>query len=79
MNDFYIKLTSFQDINLLSKLALEVPNKVIVSDGKHSVNAKSLMCMFSLNLGQPLLLQLECSEREFESFRQKAARFAVAK
>ena len=78
MNNFYIKLKSFQDVDLLSKLALEMPNKVTVSDGSHSVNAKSLMCMFSLNLGQTLLLQLECNNTEFESFRQKAACFAFA-
>ena len=75
MKELRIKAESFEDIRSISELAASETFRVIVSDGLRTVNAKSLMSIFSLKFGRPLVLQLDCSDSEYESFRQKAARF----
>ena len=45
-----IRLCSFEDVQTLADLATAQPFRVWISDGRQTVNAKSLMCMFSLDL-----------------------------
>ena len=75
MQEMYIRAESFQDIRAISALAAGEEFQVFITDGRRTVNAKSLLGIFSLNVGKPLLLQLDCSEEESEAFRVKATRF----
>ena len=77
MKELYIRATSFADIRAISDLAAAEDYRIVITDGRRTVNAKSLMCIFSLKIDRPLLLQLDCSESDYESFRLKAARFLV--
>ena len=64
-----IRLCSFEDVQALADLATAQPFRVWISDGRQTVDAKSLMCMFSLDLCKPLTLQLDCGEEGTEAFR----------
>lgn len=77
MKDLYIKATSFSDIRAISDLAAAQDYAITVTDGQITVNARSLMCIFSLDMDRPLHLQLDCGENDFEAFREKAAQFIV--
>ena len=72
-----IRLCSFEDVQTLADLATAQPFRVWISDGRQTVNAKSLMCMFSLDLCRPLTLQLGCGEEGNEVFRQLSERFGT--
>ena len=77
MLELHIKATSFEDIRAISDLAAAEAYEIVVTDGERVVNAKSLMSIFSLDMDRPLRLQLDCSETDSESFRQKAAGYIV--
>ena len=72
-----ITVRSFEDVRALVDLATAQPFRVWISDGRQTVNAKSLMCMFSLDLCRPLTLQLDCGEEGDEVFRQMRTRFGI--
>ena len=72
-----ITVRSFEDVQTLADLATAQPFRVWISDGRQTVNAKSLMCMFSLDLCKPLTLQLGCGEEGHEVFRQMLERFGT--
>ena len=64
-----IRLCSFEDVQTLADLATAQPFRVWISDGRQTVNAKSLMCLFSLDLYKPLTLQCDCGEEGTEVFK----------
>ena len=74
--DFSIRLRSFGDVRTLADLATAVPFRVWISDGHQWVDAESLLCIFSLDLCEPLTLRAECSGEEFEGLRQFLMAFA---
>ena len=65
-----IRLCSFEDVQALADLATAQPFRVWISDGRQTVDAKSLMCVFTLDLCKPLTLQLGCGEEGIEAFRR---------
>ena len=73
MEEFQVKLASFQDVQELSRLAAEQDFPIRLSDGSRECSAKSFMCIFSLNLKQQMLLKLDCSPAQAEEFRRKLA------
>ena len=72
-----IRLRSCEDVQTLADLATAQPFRVWISDDRQTVNAKSLMCMFSLDLCRPLTLRLDCGEEGNEAFRQICERFGT--
>ena len=77
MREMQIRLASFQDVRDIVTLAASVDYPVMITDGHKTVNAKSIMCMFSLNMRHPVTLLLDCDTDDFEAFRFKAARFEI--
>ena len=77
MREFEIRLRSVQDVQAFVAIATKRPYTVQVGNHSHRVNGKSFMEMFSLNFSEPLIAAVDCSEEEWESFRQEAARFLV--
>lgn len=75
MKEMRIRLHSFQDVHDLSAVAAKMDCDVRITDGSHNVNAKSIMCIFGINLRHTLTLQLDCDEEDFEVFRTLAGRF----
>ena len=72
-----IRLCSFEDVQTLADLATAQPFRVWISDGRQMADAKSLMYIFSLDLCQPLTLQLDCGEEGTEVFHHLAERFGT--
>ena len=68
---------SFEDVRNLADLATALPFRVWISDGRHDVDAQSLMCMFSLDFREPLALHMECSEEDFEGLRSRLGNIAT--
>lgn len=75
MWEFEIRLRSVQDVQEFVAIATKRPYNVWVGNRNYRVNGKSFMEMFSLNFSEPLIAAVDCSEDEWESFRQEAARF----
>ena len=67
--DLQIRLRSFEDARTLADLATAMPFRVWISDGRQWVDAKSLLCVFSLDLREPLTLRCSCSAEEFQGLR----------
>ena len=75
MWEFEIVLRSVQDVQEFVALATKRSFAVQISDGRHRVNGKSFMEMFCLDFSAPITARLDCSQEEFDRFRQDAARF----
>ena len=71
----HIRLRSFEDARALADLATALPFRVWIGDGRQWVDAKSLMCVFSLDLREPLALRADCSGEEFGELRSSLERF----
>ena len=78
MKEMQIRLRSFQEVQELVNLASSFDFPVMITDGTRNVNAKSIMCMFSMNLRRPVVLLLDCDDEDFEIFRIMAGRFEVS-
>ena len=72
-----IMVRSFEDVRALVDLATAQPFRVWISDGRQTADAKSMMCIFSLDLCQPLTLQLDCGEEGNEALQQFRQRFGT--
>lgn len=77
MEDFYIRIRSFQDVQDLIELAMSVPFSVSLSNSHQRINATSFMGLVSLDHTRPLRVTANCGEALFREFREKAARFAA--
>ena len=75
MMEITIRIKSVQEVLAFVSLATSRPFSVSVSDGRHHVNGKSFLEMFCLNARNPLTVTLDCSDEEFQQFRQDAGRF----
>lgn len=78
MKQFRIYIHSFADIQDFVALAISQPFEISVGNNTQTINAKSLMAMFTLNYRYPLMVSADCDEVTFDSFRQAAARFMNA-
>jgi len=75
VRDFMVCFHSFRDIQEFVNLCTRQPFRVTVGSERYQVNATSLMGMFSLNCRRPQRVMMECTEEEFDRFRQEAQRF----
>lgn len=72
MKVFEITLRSLKQVQAFVSLAMVQPFDVLVCNDRQQVNGKNFMGMFSLDLRQPLQVQVRCDEDSFCRFRQKA-------
>ncbi len=78
MQQMMVQIRSFAQIRDFVSLATRQSFEVLVGNGEHPINAKSLMAMLGLNYRHPLLVRAYCDEETFARFRQEAAPFVVA-
>lgn len=62
MKQLIINLNSIQDIAIFSQATLLVDEKLILKSDRYVVNAKSIMGIYSLNLLQPVIVEIEANE-----------------
>ena len=72
MHQFRIQICSSRQVKEFVTLAMIQPFEVLVCNDRQQVNGKNFMGMFSLDLRQPLQVQVRCDEDSFCRFRQKA-------
>ena len=78
MHTFRVEFRSFEDVRDFVFLAMAQPYDITVSNGDHTVDAKSLMVMFSLDYSRPLEVRGDCSAADFSAFAEQATKFRVS-
>ena len=77
MSEFYVSLSSIEDVRQFVNAATCCPCEVDVLSGRYVVDAKSIMGLFSLDLSQPVQVEVHGSEEEQEAFRHSVDAFEV--
>ena len=77
MSEFFVSLASIEDVRQFVNAATRCPCEVDVLSGRYVVDGKSIMGLFSLDLSQPVKVQVHGGEEERERFRQSVAAFAA--
>lgn len=62
MNKLYVDLNIINNISLFVQATTQVQEKIYLKSGKYTVDAKSIMGIYSLNLSQPILVEIEANE-----------------
>ena len=78
MDTFQVAFRSFEDVRDFVSLAMAQPYDITVSNGFHTVDAKSMMVMFSLDYSRPLEVRGNCTASDFAAFAECAAKFRVS-
>lgn len=78
MHTFPVEFRSFEDVRDFVFLSMTQKFDISVSNGYQTVDAKSLMVMFSLDYSHPLEVRVECSDAEVSAFLGKIDRFRVS-
>jgi phosphotransferase system HPr-like phosphotransfer protein len=61
MTEFKIKLDTVDDVKRFVHIVNQYPYNVDLIAGRYVVDGRSIMGIFSLDLGQPLLARINCS------------------
>ena len=75
MQEFRIRIRSFEEIKEFIRLSTSQPFTVYVGNQRQNANATSYMGLASLDLSRELLVSSECSDSDFQEFRRQSARF----
>lgn len=62
MNEIYVDLNNINNIFVFTQAAATVSAKMYIKSGKYIVDAKSIMGIYSLNLSEPILVEIEDNE-----------------
>ena len=77
MSAFYVSLSSIEDVRQFVNAATCCPCEVDVLSGRYVVDAKSIMGLFSLDLSQPVRVEVHGSDSEREAVEQSVSAFEV--
>ena len=75
MKQFDITLHSFEDVQEFVEIATVQPFRIVLGNGRTLVNAKSFMGLFSLDFREVVHVRADCTEEQFRSFQEAAAKF----
>ena len=75
MQEFRIRIRSFEEIKEFIRQSTSQPFTVYVGNQRQKANATSYMGLASLDLSRELLVSSECSDSDFQEFRRQSARF----
>lgn len=75
MKTFDIILRSVADVRDFVTLASGLPFEVTVGTARRSINAKSFMQFFCLELGGALEVKMDCTDEQYRSFYEEARQF----
>ena len=77
MSSFPVQLTSVSDIKAFVDAASRLDCDVDVICGRYLVNGKSIMGLFSIDLSEPIRVEVHGSQAQCELFQQAVDRFLV--
>lgn len=62
MNNFYVQLTSINDVKQFVNAACSQMCEIDIISGRYTVDAKSIMGIFSLDLSKPITLEIHSDD-----------------
>ena len=68
MKSLIIRINKLSDLYEFSKRAALVEGDVLLSRGKYTVDAKSMMGIFTINLSEPTMLQFPEDAEDFYTY-----------
>ena len=68
MTEFYVQLKSISDVRCFVSAASLLPVDIDVVSGRYTVDAKSIMGLFSLELEKPILVRVYGGSEEGQRF-----------
>ena len=77
MQSFRITLASVSDVKCFVDAATRLSCDVDVVSGRYTVNGKSIMGLFSIDLADPVRVDVHGSGKEVEAFCREVASFVV--
>ena len=77
MSGFFVALTSIDDVKHFVDAASRCPCEVDVLSGRYVINAKSIMGLFSLDLSQPVQVEVHGTDAQRGAFQADVAAFRV--
>ncbi len=77
MTTISISLTSVDQVKAFSDIAATYSCDIDVCSGRYRLNAKSIMALFSLDMGKPVSVEVMGSEPEVMAFRRDLAHLIV--
>ena len=78
MHTFYVSLSSIEDVKQFVNAANDCTCEVDVLSGRYVINAKSIMGLFSINLAQPVRVEVHGTDVQGTDFEKNVARFVTA-
>lgn len=78
MSGFFVALSSIDDVKHFVDAASRCPCEVDVLSGRYVINAKSIMGLFSLDLSQPVQVEVHGTDAQRGAFQADVAAFRVA-
>ena len=77
MSGFFVALSSIDDVKHFVDAASRCPGEVDVLSGRYVINAKSIMGLFSLDLSQPVQVEVHGTDAQRGAFQADVAAFRV--
>ena len=77
MSEFFVSLSSIEDVRQFVNAATCCPCEVDVLSGRYVIDAKSIMGLFSLELSHPVKVEVHGSDADRAAFEQSVAAFEV--
>ena len=77
MKSFYIQLASINDVKEFVNSAGKQSCEIDIISGRYTVDAKSIMGIFSIDLAKPIKIEVHGTEEEFEAFRNDVKQYIV--
>lgn len=77
MTTLKIKLAEISDVKEFSQIMLTCPKSADIVSGRYTVDAKSIMGIFSLNLSNPVELRIDGDEDEVADTIKALRKFLV--
>lgn len=78
MISFPIQLTSVSDIKSFVDAASRLDCDIDVICGRYLVDGKSIMGLFSIDLSQPIVVEVHGTQAQADIFKAAIAKFVVA-
>ena len=76
MFKFTVSLASVDEVKQFVDAASRCPCEIDVRSGRYLVNAKSIMGLFSLDLSQPVQVEVLGTQEQAAAFQKDVGRFA---
>ena len=77
MSEFYVSLSSIEDVRQFVNAANRCTCEVDVLSGRDVVDAKSIMGLFSLDLSKPVKVEVHGADADRAAFEESVAAFEV--